>query len=236
MFTFQKERSFQEIFSDSVVFLQQQWRTFFLYIIIYAAPVFAVAHYFSTRTTDITYLFSNELLTSYFFAAIANFLLQSIAYSYIICFIQNGTPTRHSVMEFFSKNIINCIKAFFISNIGIGIGFFMFIIPGFIVLTPLSLFMFDKIYSGSSSTESLSRSTQLTRSNIGLSYAVVLLCYIALFAFQFFVAALCSKFSVGMQILVNVTVSIALSSIHIPITLLYFSLRSKIQKNYDTYQ
>ena len=231
-----KNRSFQEIFTDTFVFLQQEWRTFFGCIAIYAAPVSAVASYFSTKVPDPLDKVSSEMLTFLIFAVISNFLLQSIAYCYIVCFAQNGTPTHQTVLEFFTKNIFTCIKAFFISSFVIGLGILLYIVPGVIALAPLSLFAFDKIYTGSPSGESLSRSMKLTQSNVGMSYAVVLLSYAALLILQFFVGSLFSGFSTGAQILINTVISVLSSTMYIIVALLYFSLRTKIQKPYDNYQ
>ncbi|MCL2328408.1 MAG: hypothetical protein FWC39_07835 [Bacteroidetes bacterium] len=239
--TFNKDRTFQEIFTDTFVFLQQEWRSFFLCIAIYAAPLLAAAHYFSSKIiiTNQLDLVSKEMFTFLVFAAIGYFLLQSITYCYIACFVQNqnSTPTRQMVLEFFSKNILTCIKAFLIFGLIFGLGFLMYFIPGLILLAPLSLFVFDKIFTGTSSMQSLTRSMQLTRSNISLTYSVVLLSYIASFLFQFFVGSLFSSFPTGALILINTAISVASTSIvYIIIALLYFSLRSKIQKPYDNYQ
>ena len=231
-----KDRSFQEIFTDTFVFLQQEWRTFFWCIAIYAAPVSAVAHYFSTKVTNALDVNSGEVLTFLLFASISNFLLQSIAYCYIACFAQNGTPTRQTVLEFFTKNIFTCIKAFCISSFVIGLGLLLYIVPGLIALAPFSLFAFDKIYTDSPSRQSLSRSLKLTQSNVGMSYAVVLLSYTALLILQFFVGSLFSGFSTGAQILINTVISVLSSTMYIIIALLYFSLHAKIQKPYDNYQ
>lgn len=244
MVSFNKERTFQEIFTDTFVFLQQQWRTFFLCITIYVAPVATIAHYCSSKI-DLNNLSYNNLLLFLLFSLIANFLLQSIAYAYITCFVKNSeVPARQTVMEFFSKNILSCVKAFLISNLGIGVGFSLFAmsgnillaIPGLIVLIPLSLYMFDRIYTNAPSTEALARSVQLTQSNIGMSFAVVLLSFFAVVFLQFVVTALFGTFSVGVQIIVNVSVTVISSILHIIISLLYFSLRNKIQKPYDNYQ
>lgn len=238
-----KERTLAEIFTDTVGFLQKQWRTFFLYLSIYVAPVSIIAHYFSSKI-DLANLSSNDLLLFLLFSLIANFLLQSISYAYIICAVKSDeTPTRQAVQDFFSNNILSFVKAFFISNLGIGIAFSLFIvsgnfllaIPGILVLAPLSLYMLDRIYSNSSSLESLSRSTKLVQSNFGMSVATVSLSYSAIFLLQFAIALFLPKFSVGAQIIVNVSLTLFSSVVYIVIALLYFSLLNKIQKPYDNY-
>ncbi len=233
---FYKERTFQEIFTDTFVFLRQEWRTVFLCIAIYVAPISALAHYLSFQVTDILNVASREMLIFLLFSLISNFLLQSITYCYIACRVKNNEiPTRQTVMEFFSKNILTCIKAFLISNLGIGIGFMLLVIPGLIALAPLSLFMFDKILTGASTSESFNRSVQIAKSNAGMSYAIVLLSYMALFFIQSLIGTFTAEFSAGAQILINVTFTIASAIVYIIIAFLYFSLHSKIQKSYDNY-
>jgi len=230
-----KIRTFQEIFTDTFLFLRQEWRSFFLCIAIYAAPLLVAAHYFSSKIIidNQLDLLSKEMVTFLVFAVIGYFLLQSITYCYIACFVQNqnSSPTRQMVLEFFSKNILACVKAFLIFGLVFGLGFVMYFIPGLILLTPLSLFVFDKIFTGVPSMQSFTRSMQLTRSNVGLAYSVVLLSYMASLLFQFFAGSLFGSFPSAAQILLSTAISaVSTSVVYVIIALLYFSLRSKIQE------
>ncbi|MDR2962628.1 MAG: hypothetical protein LBU90_03170 [Bacteroidales bacterium] len=232
-----KSRSFQEIFADTGAFLQQEWRSFFLCIVFYAAPVAAVANYFNTRVKNPFDFESKEMLTFLVFAVVSNFLLQSVSYCYMACYAQSGSsPSRHNVWDYFSKNIFTCLKAFFLSNAIIGLGLLLFVVPGMIALLPFSLYAVDTIFTASPSRESLTRSVTLTQHSMGMGYATVLLCYAIIFALQITAGVAVGKASSGVQVLVTTALSIVSTVMYIVIAILYCSLSSKTQKTYDDNQ
>ena len=238
-FNFQQERTFKQIFSDAFSFLKIQGKAYYFQIFLYAAPFFAVSGYYSSiaaiKINQTQNLFSApELLYSFIFEFLAEIMLNGISYAFIILYIQNKEVTRGEIGYFFNQNLKLIIGSTVLTSLLVYSGFILFIVPGIILLPPMSLYVFDKLYNKQPLVVTYVRSMELSRFDRRLSYGVILSLFLGTFLVKQIVGSfvpISSHHFMLFQIIIHVIVSVFCSISSIVISLLYFSLISKITKN-----
>lgn len=238
-FNFQQERTFKQIFSDTFEFLKIQGKAYYIQIFLYAAPFFAISAYYSSiaavKINETQNIFSApELYYSFVFEFLATIMINGISFAYIILYIQNKEVTRGEIGYFFNQNLKIIIGSTLLTGLLVYSGFILFIIPGIILLPPMSIYVFDKLFNKQPLVITYVRSMELSRYDKKLSYGVILSLFIGTFLIKqiigSFVPITSHNFMV-FQIIIHVIVSVFCSLSSIVISLLYFSLISKITKN-----
>lgn len=234
---FQKERSFKEFLPDTFLFLKTHWKSYFFYILLYAGPFFLAAGYYSSKAQikihETDNLFVMELFYAVLFDFIGEILLNGISFGYIISYITKNDTSRETIGSFFNQNIWLIIGATVFSNLFLSLGFVMFIIPGIILLAPLSMYVFDKLLYKQPMNITFSRCMQFSQTDIRLSYGIVLFLYVGIFIAKQLIGSLISIETpnfVGITVVLNVAMSVFFAFTSITISMLYFSLQSKYSK------
>lgn len=236
-FIFEKERTFKEIYTDAIQFIQQYGQMYITLVVLYAGPLFVLSAYFSSHASieinETQELFSSpylwySLLVDFF----ADVVVNGVTFASIIMFAKTGTIQRENVMTFFNQHFLYILGITFVANVIISLGFMLLIIPGIICLVPMSLFVYDRLISKESFEISFIRSFELTRSNLSLSYGVVFFMYAAMFVVKY-VAESFMDVTSNNYIIVNTVlqsvIQIIFTCSSIIIVLLYYSLLSKFK-------
>lgn len=234
-FTFNKERNFKEIFADAYLFIQMYGKEFFTIIVFYAAPLFVLSAYFASKA-NIQIFETKELFSSPYlwYSLLADFfadvIVNGLTFGSIIIYSKTGSVQRDDVMMFFNQNILRILGITIVANLIISLGFMMFIIPGIIILVPMSLFVFDRILNNESFEISFMRSVLLARSNFQLSYGVLFIMYAGIFGIKFLFESFMSVESeqyILLNTVMQTIMQIVFTSSSVIIALLYFTLFSK---------
>lgn len=235
IFDFNKNRGFKEIFSDTIEFLKQFYKPYFIYILIFAGPFLAFAAYYSSvaqitilKTGD---LFSaKELWYALFFDFLSDIIINGISFGFIISYITNQDISRETISLFFNKNLLIIVGATLFSNVFLYFGLLLFIIPGIILTAPLSLYVFDKLLNKQPMDITFTRCLRMSQFEYKLTYGVVLSVYIGIFVIKQFVGALIpidTPNFIMINIVANVCISVFFSLTSVVIALLYYSVLHK---------
>jgi hypothetical protein len=135
-----KQRTEMEIIEDSYRFLKQNFMEMMIKIIIFAGPpIFfaqALSHKFATGAEG-----SNQFLS--IISLVILFFSQSIAhaaaYWYIVSHKNGGDNSNQSLWEFIQAKIMMFFSTYATNMAAVFIGFIALIIPGVLIMVPLSL-------------------------------------------------------------------------------------------------
>lgn len=237
---FSKIRNFDEIFKDTFEFLKYNWRQFFIPILLYAGPFFALSSIMlSTLIKEIYAVYLSEGVFSFesqtqsvFLISLVVFIAHIIIYGVIFDFIKNyqskNSEVPPSLFQSIQNNFLNLSSSVVFSTTLLILGFMLYIIPGIILFIPLSFFVYDRYLHQGTLIDSLKRVFFLTRSNLSLTIGTIISVYIILFFSRLLfslVSAIFTSFIPIVNTILNIGFSIiSLGFVIIVIILLYHTV------------
>lgn len=230
---FNKNRTTGEIFSDYWGFLKSEWQQYCVMLGVFVLPFALAAAYLMTKHADSLFLEDIESLRfSDLYGAMAlsfvsKFFGIFISCAYVITYIEGRRIDMDSMKSFFSENFIPAFLAVLFMMGVLFVGFCFFIIPGIILLPPLSLITFDVLFMRQNCLTSFSRCVNLCKTNVMQSFLVVMICYTAIFVLPNIIGSLLPADNDMLNIMVSALLTVVSETTMVPFILLYYSLANQ---------
>ena len=247
---FNKIRSTSEIFSDYWRFMKEEWRSYCLVLGVFVLPFAFLGAYlqpdellyaFTTMEESGMYnefladdsLVSNMLLAM-LSSFVAKFMGMFVSCAYVIKYMSNEqlyvlSKERFGIdsfLPFISQYGLVALLATIVMTVSVSFGFMLFIIPGLILLPPMSLLVYD-VFITKSCLASFSRCINLCKTNWRQSIGVVFMCYLAILILSMFLGGLIPSDNSVANILLSSVMTVVSETVMIPFILLYYSLANQ---------
>lgn len=229
---FNKARSVGEIFSCFWDFLTSEWRSYGLMLLFFVSPFsFAAAYFVVKWNYNVETIISGDLtdksLVLIGLSFFAKLFGQLVSCGYVHIYVSGGKIDFDAMKNYVLENFIQAFLATVVFMLLLTVGFLCFFIPGIILLPALSMLMYDVLFARQGYIAGVSRCFNLCRTNWKQSFAVVLLCYVAVILFSsFFDVVIDDKFML-LYCLIVALASLVEEIIMIPFILLYYSLANQ---------
>lgn len=250
---FNKIRSTSEIFSDYWRFMKEEWRPYCLALGVFVLPfAFLGAYLFSQRPNELFEVLAamedpdfqdefvpvgsvvSNMLLAMLCSFLAKFMGLFVSCAYIIKYmssernfsVSNERFGIDSFLPFFSQYGLLALLATIIMTITVSFGFVLFIIPGLILLPPMSLLIYD-VFVTKSCSASFPRCINLCKTNLRQSFSVVFLCYFAIIVISMVLGALVPSDNSMANIILSSIMTVLSETVMIPFILLYYSLANQ---------
>lgn len=232
---FNKNRTFKEIFEDFTVFIKNEWQQYGMTLLICVFPFALLSAYFSTKQ-DFSFLFTGEEVskTQLYLALACSFIAKFagifVTSAYVILYMNNERTDLDTILQFCKRMFLVALTAITFMVITLYMGFMLFIIPGLLLLPPLSLIVFDALLQRQPIMISFLRCIQFCKTNPGLSFGTIYACYGAVFLIVIIFSSCISVGNNSLAIIITSLLSTICEVITIPCILLYFSLANQNQR------
>lgn len=250
---FNKFRTTSEIFSDYWRFMKEEWRSYCLVLGVFVLPFAFVGAYLLSQQPnelfDVLATLENadvqnefvpvgsvvsNMLLAMLCSFLAKFMGLFVSCAYIIKYmssernfsVSNERFGIDSFLPFFSQYGLLALLATIIMTITVSFGFVLFIVPGLILLPPMSLLIYD-VFITKSCSASFSRCVNLCKTNWRQSFSVVLLCYFAIIVISMILGVLVPSDNSMANIILSSVMTVLSETVMIPFILLYYSLANQ---------
>lgn len=249
---FNKIRTTSEIFSDYWRFMKAEWRPYCLVLGVFVLPfAFFGAYLFSQQPNEVFALatmdgtdMQNEFvvdgssvkntLLAVLSSFVAKFMGMFVSCAYVIKYMSSEQQYSFSskrfgidsFLPFFSQYGLTALFATIIMTVVVSFGFMLFILPGLIMLPPMSLLVYD-VFITKSCFASFSRCINLCKTNWRQSFGVVFLCYFAIVILSMILGGLIPSDNSMANILLSSVLTVVSETVMIPFIFLYYSLANQ---------
>ena len=241
---FNKIRTTSEIFSDYWRFMKAEWRPYCLVLGVFVLPfAFFGAYLFSQQPNEVFALatmdgtdMQNEFvvdgssvkntLLAVLSSFVAKFMGMFVSCAYVIKYMSSEQQYSFSskrfgidsFLPFFSQYGLTALFATIIMTVVVSFGLMLFILPGLIMLPPMSLLLYD-VFITKSCFASFSRCINLCKTNWRQSFGVVFLSMI--------LGGLIPSDNSMANILLSSVLTVVSETVMIPFIFLYYSLANQ---------
>lgn len=231
---FNKVRSGKEIFSDYVTFMKTEWKPYCIALAVCVLPFALLGGYFLSKqnfdflaTADYESISLGNLYCALLFSFLSKFFGMFISCIYVLHYIDNKATDLDALRGSLTTNFIIafCVVLFYMC--ALTIGFTLFIIPGLLLLPPLSILLYDVLFMKQTIFVSLSRCIQLCKTNASQSFGVVYIAYIVVFLLSYVIGAIIPSDNSALNIIVSAALTVVTETVMIPFILLYYSLANQ---------
>ena len=247
---FNKIRSTSEIFSDYWHFMKEEWRSYCLVLGVFVLPFAFLGAYL--QPDELLYAFTtmeesgmhnefladdslvSNMLLAMLSSFVAKFMGMFVSCAYVIKYMSNEqlyvlSKERFGIdsfLPFISQYGLVALLATIVMTVSVSFGFMLFIIPGLILLPPMSLLVYD-VFITKSCLASFSRCINLCKTNWRQSFGVVFMCYLAILILSMFLGGLIPSDNSVANILLSSVMTVVSETVMIPFILLYYSLANQ---------
>ena len=248
---FNKIRTTSEIFSDYWRFMKAEWRSYCVVLGVFVLPfAFLGAYLFSQQTVEFFEMTMNSssndvdsadfgsFTTNVFLAMLSSFVAKFmgifVSCAYVIKYMKKGeifslSDERFGIdsfLPFFPQYGLVVLGATIFMTLLVSLGFVLFIIPGIILLPPMSIMLYDVFHTKNCFT-SFSRCMNLCKTNWRQSLGVVFGCYLAVIVLSMFLGGIVPSDNSVANIILSSILTVLSETVMIPVILLYYSLANQ---------
>ena len=231
---FNKTRTTTEIFSDYWQFMKDEWRDYCLVLAVFVLPFSLVGAYFMTQQnfeilmfdgSDINMSYS-DLYFALFCSLVAKFMGIFVSCAYVMKYMTGERFRIDSFLPFFSQYGLVALLATIVMVIALTLGFVLFVIPGIVLLPPMSILVYDVLITRNCFS-SFTRCLNLCKTNWRQSFSVVMVCYLAIIVVSMFCTSLIPLDNSTVNIIVSAILTVLSETVMVPFILLYYSLANQ---------
>lgn len=220
---FNKIRSSNEIFADYWEFIKSEWRTYGIALCVTVLPFALVSAYFVSNG-NITDIEDKSLFYAVLISLIGKFFGSFVSCAYVANYINGGKNDFATIKSYVFKYFNLAFLTGSLSIVVIVLGLSLYIIPGLLVLPPLSFIMYDALFAQQRPVLSFVRCIKLCKTNWKQCFAVVYLCYGFIFLASILLGIIIPESNNFATIFFSSILTVASETIMIPFILLYYSL------------
>ena len=194
---FKKEKNFNDLISDTIDFIKQEYKALGKALLTYAGPFVLVSAFLGAMYQTDLYstpgafggdnpmsMFQNIYSNKYFLfllsGVISNVVIMSVVYSYVLLYISKGKDnfSQENISVMVLKNFASVLLMMVVLSFIIAFGFVFFIIPGLYFSIAFSLVIYAKIAEDISFGEAMSKSMYLIKNDWWFTFGVLIVIYI----------------------------------------------------------
>ncbi|MCQ2959740.1 MAG: hypothetical protein MJ198_06065 [Bacteroidales bacterium] len=231
---FNKSRTTREIFSDYWAFIKSVFgKSYVITLGVFVLPFSLIGGYLLTQED-----FENPLINlgsfeiyhihiALLFSLMAKFFGIFLTCIYVNMYMSGEQDEIGYIKRNFKESAFFALSATVFMFMVQFLGLCCFIVPGIMLMAPLSIFVYDAINIKQSFFISLSRCVNLCRTNWKQSFSVVLLCYSAIIITSLFFGQILPEGNTVANLLVSSALTVLSETVMVPFILLYYSLANQ---------
>ncbi|MEN8119675.1 MAG: hypothetical protein ABFS35_04990 [Bacteroidota bacterium] len=197
---FKQERDFNDLISNTVDFIKQEYKTLGKALLTYAGPFVLITAFLGAMYQNDLYsdpdtfnnndplkMLGNIYSTKYFLfmlgSIVSNVVLLSVVYSYVLLYVTKGKDgfEQEEISGLVIKNFVPVLLMIFVMSFMIGFGFIFLFVPGIYLAVVFSLVIYAKFAEDLSFGNAMSRSMYLIKDYWWFTFGVLIVVYIIAF-------------------------------------------------------
>ena len=203
---FKKERDFSALISDTIEFVKQEYKTLGKALLTYAGPFILVTSFLAAMYQNELYsnpdlfdpnnpmaafqgIFSTKYYMFLFSGIISNVVLNLVVFAYILLYISKGKGNfkQEDIWQIVGSHFAPVFFMLVAMSFMIGIGLFVFIVPGIYLMVVFSLAIFAHMNEEISFSKAINRSMYLIKDywlyTLGVLIVIYLIAFVAGYVF-----------------------------------------------------
>jgi len=198
---FKKERDFSALISDTIEFVKQEYKTLGKALLTYAGPFILVTSFLAAMYQNELYsnpdafdpnnpmaafqgIFSTKYYMFLFSGIISNVVLNLVVFAYILLYVNKGKDNfkQEDIWQIVGRHFAPVFFMLIAMSFMIGVGLFVFIVPGIYLMVVFSLAIFAHMNEELGFNNAISRSAFLIKNYWLYTLGVLIVIYLIAFA------------------------------------------------------